>query len=131
MTSDDNIHAHLKIAVAMRAVRGALGLSQSDLAELIGVSKPTVARIETLEVPMRFDAYANMMKNLKKIGVNVDTVLSDNVQVEFEPQALTALLTKLSDQGKRRKDRVQKGVGVRQASKKNADDADADASVPE
>lgn len=112
MPSNDDLHAHLKIAVAMRAVRGALGISQSDLAELIGVSKPTVARIETLEAPMRLDVYSNMLKKLKEMGVRVDTLYSDNVQVEFEPQALAALLSKLSDQGKRRTDRVQKGVRI-------------------
>ncbi|RUR25701.1 helix-turn-helix domain-containing protein [Vreelandella andesensis] len=112
----NDIQAHVKIAVAMRAVRGALGLNQAEFAELIGVSKPTVARVETLETAMRLNDYSNMLQKLKNLGVKVDTLYSDNVTVEFEPKALEALTAKLSDQGKRRSDRVQGGLGVNRKS---------------
>nr|WP_290698911.1 helix-turn-helix domain-containing protein [Halomonas sp. UBA3074] len=110
-TESDSI-AHLRIAVAMRAVRGALGVNQAEFAKLIGVSKPTVARVETLEAGMRLDTYANMLKKLKEIGVVVDTLYSENVRVEFEPNSLESLMERLSDQGQRRQDRKQTGVGV-------------------
>lgn len=110
--SDDSGDAHLKVAVAMRAVRGALGLNQAEFADLIGVSKPTVARAETMEVAMRLDSYSTMLRRLKEVGVKVDTLYSEGVSIEFEPQALEALKDRLSDQGKRRQDRIQQGVGV-------------------
>ncbi len=114
-TESDSI-AHLRIAVAMRAVRGALGVNQAEFAKLIGVSKPTVARVETLEAGMRLDTYANMLKKLKEIGVVVDTLYSENVRVEFEPNSLESLMERLSDQGQRRQDRKQTGVGVMKLS---------------
>lgn len=124
-----DIHAHLKIAVAMRAVRGALGITQGELAELLGVSKPTVARVETLEASMRLDDYSNMLKIMKEMGVKIDTLYTDNVKVEFEPAALETLLNKLSDQGHRRSDRRYEGVGLRQQRKK-ADAAKASKGEP-
>ena len=107
MTVGSDTQAHLKIAVAMRAVRGALGINQAEFAKLIGVSKPTVARVETLEVPMRLDAYSNMLQKLREMGVKVDTLYTESVQVEFEPQALESLLNKLSDPQSRRPDRLE------------------------
>lgn len=110
--SDETGDAHLKIAVAMRAVRGALGLNQAEFAELIGVSKPTIARAETMEVAMRLDSYSNMLKKLREVGVKVDTLYSDSVHVEFEPQALESLKARLADQDRRRTDRTHEGITV-------------------
>lgn len=108
----DEIEANLKIAVAMRAVRGALGVSQGDFAAIIGVSKPTIARIETLEVAMRLETYTKILKTLKEMGVTVDTIYTDSVHVEFEPEALEMLKQKLADPDKRRQGRLQQGIGV-------------------
>lgn len=115
--SEESGDVHLKIAVAMRAVRGALGLNQAEFANLIGVSKPTVARAETMEAAMRLDSYTNMLKKLKDIGVKVDTFYSDSVNIEFEPQALESLMERLADQGRRRKDRSNEGVTVLKGSR--------------
>lgn len=127
MALTDNIHAHLKIAVAMRAVRGALGITQGELAVLIGISKPTVARVETLEASMRLDDYANMLKKMNELGVKIDTLYTDNVKVEFEPAALDALLRKLADQDKRRSDRRHEGLGLR--TQKNKTEAEKTAEL--
>nr|WP_163503603.1 helix-turn-helix domain-containing protein [Halomonas socia] len=108
----DDIDTHLKIAVAIRAVRGALGLNQTEFASLVGVSKPTIARAETMEVAMRLDSYANLLKKLRIIGVKVDTLYSDSVHVELEPQALESLKERLADQGRRRQDRTHTGIRV-------------------
>lgn len=108
----EDIDTHLKIAVALRSVRGALGLNQAEFAELVGVSKPTIARAETMEVAMRLDSYSSVLRKLREIGVKVDTLYSDSVHIEFEPQALESLKERLADQGRRRQDRTQTGIGV-------------------
>lgn len=118
MPTESDLMAHLRIAVAMRAVRGALGVNQAEFAKLIGVSKPTVARVETLEAGMRLDTYSNMLKKLKEIGVVVDTLYSENVLVEFEPKAIEHLKEKLADQGQRRKDRTHEGITLSGDSKR-------------
>ncbi|MGQ4880129.1 helix-turn-helix domain-containing protein [Billgrantia sp. LNSP4103-1] len=120
----DDIDAHLKIAVALRSVRGALGLNQAEFAELVGVSKPTIARAETMEVAMRLDSYSNVLRKLREIGVKVDTLYSDSVQIEFEPQALESLRERLADQGRRRQDRTQTGIGVLKPVRLTKDDHD-------
>ncbi|RDB42738.1 hypothetical protein DU490_11565 [Halomonas sp. DQ26W] len=119
----DDTDAHLKIAVALRAVRGAIGLNQAEFASLVGVSKPTIARAETMEVAMRLDSYSSILKKLREIGVKVDTLYSDSVHIEFEPQALESLMEQLADQGKRRQDRTQQGVGVHTRQGKKAQKA--------
>tara|TARA_A100001391_G_C4920404_1_gene238990 strand:+ start:109 stop:531 length:423 start_codon:yes stop_codon:yes gene_type:complete len=108
----DKIEANLKIAAAMRAVRNALGVNQEEFAELIGISKPTVARVETLEVSMKLEMYTNILKRLKKMGIKVDTIYSDSVHVEFEPRALEILRENLADASKRRQGRSQTGIGI-------------------
>ncbi|MCG7598634.1 helix-turn-helix domain-containing protein [Halomonas sp. McH1-25] len=110
MTDEADIETNVKIAVAMRAVRSAMGLNQAQFAELIGVSKPTIARIETLELPMRFEIYAKTLKILKKLGVTVDTLYTDSVHIEIEPKAIDLLKEKLMDDTRRRSDRHQQGV---------------------
>jgi len=49
----DNSLDNLKIAVALRAARTALGWNQQEMADLTNVSKSTIARIETLEMAVK------------------------------------------------------------------------------
>jgi predicted transcriptional regulator len=51
--SDEN----MKIAVAIRAARTAIGWSQQELADKFKVSRPTIARMETLSGPEVFDPH--------------------------------------------------------------------------
>ena len=46
--SIDNILDNGRIAVAIRTARTALGWSQQEFADRMGVAKSTIARIETL-----------------------------------------------------------------------------------
>lgn len=112
MTIDNTTLTNLKNAVALRAVRGALGITQGDMAELIGVSKPTIARLETLGTNMGLEDYSFMVRKLKTMGVSLDSVATENVEIKFEPKAMEVLFAKLSDPSKRRTDRVSTTVGV-------------------
>ncbi len=48
--------------------RAALGISQLELAELLGVSKITLARLETLEAPLKADVYMKAIKVFRERG---------------------------------------------------------------
>lgn len=125
MSSNDSINEHLKIAVAMRAVRGALGMTQAGFAEFVGVSKPTVARAETLEVAMRLESYSRMIKRLNDLGVHLDTLTSDSVKIDIDAKALEFLKDRLTNDERRRSDRTHSGIRMieGQNKKRSLDEA--------
>lgn len=98
----------IQIAVVMRSVRSAIGYNQIQFAEFIGSSKPTIARIETLELPMNESLYVQMIERLKEIGVTVSVLSNKGVSVAFDENALTLLRTRLQDESLRRSDRKAK-----------------------
>lgn len=88
----------------MRSVRSALGYNQVQFAELIGSSKPTIARIETLEMPMKGELYSRMVERLEEFGIKIDSNL-DGVSLHFDERAIAILEGRLHDTALRRPDR--------------------------
>ena len=101
-TTDDKTQT--RIALVMRSVRSALGYNQIQFAELIGSSKPTIARIETLEMPMKDELYARMVERLEELGINIDSS-QDGVSLHFDERAIAILEGRLHDTALRRPDR--------------------------
>lgn len=88
----------------MRSVRSAIGYNQIQFAELIGSSKPTIARIETLEMPMKDELYTRMIERLDELGIKIGSNL-DGVSLHFNEQAIAILEGRLQDTALRRPDR--------------------------
>lgn len=103
MTSTDD-KTQTRIALVMRSVRSALGYNQIQFAELIGSSKPTVARIETLEMPMKGELYSRMVERLDEFGIKIESNL-DGVSLHFDERAIAVLEGRLHDTALRRPDR--------------------------
>ena len=101
-TTDDKTQT--RIALIMRSVRSALGYNQIQFAELIGSSKPTIARIETLEMPMKDELYSRMVERLEEFGVGIDSA-QDGVSLHFDERAIMLLQDRLQDATLRRPDR--------------------------
>jgi len=101
-TTDDKTQT--RIALVMRSVRSALGYNQVQFAELIGSSKPTIARIETLEMPMKDELYARMVERLEEFGIKIDANLH-GVSLHFDERAIAILEGRLQDANLRRPDR--------------------------
>lgn len=101
-TTDHKTQTH--IALVMRSVRSAIGYNQIQFAELIGSSKPTIARIETLEMPMKDKLYARMVERLEELGIKIDSNL-DGVSLHFDERAIAVLEGRLQDADLRRPDR--------------------------
>lgn len=76
-----------QIAVVLRAVRTALGWTQQDLANVAKVSKPTIARIESMEMSPRGDTINALVNAFRAEGVEVD-ILADEVAIRFKTPAL-------------------------------------------
>ena len=94
-----------KIAVAIRGARAIVGLSQAELAELIGISKVTLARVETLETPIKADSYLKALKVFKERGVMIDSMLTNTLNFTVADIAIEQAFTRLQDESKRRSDR--------------------------
>ena len=99
---------NIKIAVALRMSRAALGISQLELSEILGVSKITLARVETLESPLRADVYMKAINVLRELGVAVDVMTPNALMINVHQPALEKALARLRDDSKRRIDRKNK-----------------------
>ncbi|TCO73769.1 helix-turn-helix transcriptional regulator [Chromatocurvus halotolerans] len=63
------------VCLAVRGCRNILGMSQADLAWLSGVSKPTIARIETGKTDsVRTDTVDKLLAAFRVLGVGVQWV---------------------------------------------------------
>ena len=60
----DNLDT-IKLVVALRCARAAVGMSQEEMADLLGIPKTTLARVETMEGSLRADQLSKIFfKNL-------------------------------------------------------------------
>ena len=110
----------VRFAVAMRMGRTALGLSQSEFADLLGVAKSTVARTETMEMAMRADTLMTMLRVLREHGVELDLMSDEQrVSIEVHPEGLQQALEQLQDEDKRRSDRQRSTKVVPHHGKRN------------
>ena len=99
----------IKLVVALRSARAIAGWSQVEFAERLGLSKSTVARLETSEVDIPFSVLKRILNEYKKIGIEIDLMFSPNLNISVEPKALESFKERLQDEEKRRSDRgVQK-----------------------
>lgn len=68
---------------AVRSARYALGLSQVELANDVGLSKTSIARFETLIAPLSENGFDAIIKRFNALGV----------RFEFRPDRVTLLLS--------------------------------------
>ena len=78
----------LKLAVAVRALRHSFNMSQTELADLAGCSRPTINRIESIDkAPPRTDTIERLMQVFRVRGVEIQ--ISDvKVMIRFTEQAI-------------------------------------------
>lgn len=104
MSIEDDME-NLKIAVALRTARAAAGINQQELADALNVEKSTIARIETLEIQPKAETYMKALKYFKGIGVDVDSIYSNDIIVKITQKSLLTAKGLLADDSKRRSDR--------------------------
>lgn len=96
---------NLKIAIALRSARTALGWSQQEFADKMNVAKSTVARIETLEMAIKADFLTKGLRLFREFGVELDVLQADRLVLSIEAQGLQEALRRLEDENLRRSDR--------------------------
>lgn len=78
----------VKMAVLIRALRNAFGMSQTYLAQQGASSRPTVNRIETLDKRSpRSDTLDNLLQVFRARGVEV-TIGDEEINIRFTRKAL-------------------------------------------
>ena len=83
--SNNKIEESKKAAIAIKTGRTAVGLNQTEFAKLMSVSRVTLARIETFEIPIKLEAYFNAVRELKELGVIIDATSGENIVINIAP----------------------------------------------
>lgn len=96
---------NVKIAVALRSARIALGWSQQEFADKMEVAKSTIARIETLEMVAKADFLTRALRIFRDAGVVVDLLHEDKVAFTIEIVGLREAQDRLQNEAMRRSDR--------------------------
>ena len=102
----------IKLAVALRMARTAVGWSQEELAGHLGMAKTTIARMETMEGGLRADQLSAIVRLYKSVGVELEFMFADEVIVKINAQGLLEAQRRLQDQNLRRADRKITGKGL-------------------
>jgi DNA-binding XRE family transcriptional regulator len=80
----------LKLAVAVRALRNAFAMSQTDLAHLAECSRPTINRIESVDrASPRTDTVERLLQVFRDRGVEIQ-IKDTEVLIRWTPAALQA-----------------------------------------
>lgn len=78
----------VKVAVLVRALRNAFVMSQSHLANLSGISRPTLNRIESMDKRSpRSDTLDDVLQVFRDRGAEI-TIGDDHINVRFTQKAL-------------------------------------------
>lgn len=86
----------LKLAVAVRALRNAFAMSQTDLAHLAECSRPTINRIESVDrASPRTDTVERLLQVFRDRGVEIQ-IKDTEVLIRWTPAAIQAAI--LGDQ---------------------------------
>lgn len=106
---DTDNRIEVRAAVALRSARTGLGWSQETAAEKAGISKTTIARIETLAGQVSLGNIFRLIETYADHGVDIADLKLRTVQLTFADSAileaglaLTDPERKRSDTGKRR-----------------------------
>lgn len=94
-----------KVAVAIRTARAAAGINQEDFAQMMGVAKTTIARIETMEMKATAEFLLDCVYFFKSIGIELDMHDYDNLIIRVSNQAINTAASNLEDVTKRRSDK--------------------------
>lgn len=92
----------MKIAVALRAGRTAIGWNQQEFATRLNVAKSTIARIETLETAASAAVVMDAIDLLRKAGVTIDLMSETGLSFHVTATALKEAEERLLEEQTRR-----------------------------
>lgn len=116
MSEHDAEITEIRAAVALRAARTGLGWSQETAAEKAGMSKTSIARIETLAGQASLGNIFRLIHMYEDHGVSIGDLKFSEVQLRFTQSAILEAGQALRDPARKRID-LGKRRGPRSASK--------------
>lgn len=93
-----------RIAVAIRAARAAAGWNQEHFCKLVGMSKPTVARIETLVMSPKAASVMRMVNAFREAGITMNLYDRGPLIITISEEAMAKAIAELNDISKKRSD---------------------------
>jgi len=115
---DDSLQK-VKFAVLLRTARVAIGWNQQEFADLLGVAKSSITRMETVEMAMPSIFAMRAMQLFRENGLEFDIFSADSTSVIITEKALQIAKSRLEDQTLRRSDMIPKKN--KKISKKSVD----------
>lgn len=95
----------MKIAVALRTGRTAIGWNQQEFARRLNVATSTIARIETLETTASAAVVMDALDLLRKAGVTIDLMSEAGLGFHVTPAALKDAEQRLLEEQSHRPER--------------------------
>jgi transcriptional regulator with XRE-family HTH domain len=103
--SEDSVRDYVRLAVALRSARSALGISQVEFADAISISKSSLARVETGEAVLPSDAMMRAIRFFKDNGIILDCFSGSGVTVDISEEGVDRAIERLADISRARSDR--------------------------
>jgi DNA-binding XRE family transcriptional regulator len=88
----------------VKATRNILNMTQVSFAKEVGLSKPTIARLETFETNATIEMKDQICFFLSQRGIEVD-MRSHNYDLSIKPEVMVSSYLQMLNAGNRRKDR--------------------------
>lgn len=117
--SGDN-RIEVRAAIALRAARVGLGWSQEDAAEKSGMSKTSIARIETLSGQASLNNIFRLIETYGTYGADISDLKHKSIQLTLSEEAILEAGIALSSPQRKRSDAGKKRPRKRKADSKPA-----------
>jgi len=101
----------IKLSVALRVARTAMGWSQDEMAQSLGIAKTTLARAETAEGNLSTAQLSQILSLYKANGIEVEFMLGNDLSLKVSESGLLKAQSKWLDASSRRSDRT-KPIGI-------------------
>lgn len=100
-----------KLAIALRVARAAMGWSQDELAQAVGMAKTTLARAETAEGNLSTVQLSQILSIYAANGIDVQFMLDNDLTLKISESGMLLAQARLLDASNRRSDRA-KPIGL-------------------
>ena len=98
----------MRAAIALRAARTALGWSQEDAAQLSGLAKTTIARLETAAGGASLQNIYSLILTYGNHGIQISDLMQETVSISYNTATIQEAMQNLSNPDRKRRDAGQK-----------------------
>jgi transcriptional regulator with XRE-family HTH domain len=107
----EDVFHQSKLAIALRVARAAMGWSQDEFAQAVGMAKTTLARAETAEGNLSTVQLSQILTIYAANGIDVQFMLGNDLTMKISESGMLMAQARLLDASNRRSDRA-KPIGI-------------------